>query len=155
MITITEQNLQEALTEAGFKARIEEKSKQVAASIMSEKREYPLFCRILADGELIQLIVFVPVSVEEKGVNDLSRFLHMANKELDMPGFCVDEQSKTVFYRVVIPTLGKKLSKDVLTAYLRTMQNVVDTFGTIVVALAIGAMTMEQIMEMSQKQKNA
>lgn len=151
MVPVTDQEIQKLLNEAGLNAQIDAKSNQVTANISSEGKEYPLFCRKLADGELIQLIAFVPVTIEQKGLIELSRFLHMANKELDMPGFCVDEQSETVFYRVVIPTLGKKIDPTVLATYVKTIQNVCDTFGTIVIALAIGAMTMDEIMAMSKK----
>ncbi len=154
MKQVSEQTIESLLKEEGLKAHIEEPSNQIASSLKIDSRDFPLFCRILSEGDLLQVIAFIPVSVEAKGMIDLARFLHMVNKELDMPGFCVDEQSGTVFYRVVIPTLGKKIDPNLFKAYIKTIQNVCHTFGTIVLALAAGAMTMDEIMAISQKNKN-
>jgi hypothetical protein len=46
----------------------------------------------------------------------------MLNKELDMPGFCLDETSMTVFYRLVLPTLNKELQEGSFEAFINLFQ---------------------------------
>lgn len=127
-------------------------SGQIIASFSIEKTEYPMVVRVLPSGELVQLLTFIPITVEESAVVDLGRFLHMANKELDMPGFCVDEASQTVFYRIVIPAIGHELDPKIFKASVSTSEIVCKTFGTIIMALATGAMTWEEVATVALKQ---
>ncbi len=153
MAPLSEKTLQTCFQELGLSANIDEKSNQILSSIKIEDREFPVFCRTLTGGELVQVICFVPVAVEEKSFDDLARFLHLVNKELDMPGFGLDETTKTVFYRVIIPTVGQQFDTNTFKAFLKTIENVCSTFGVIITALAMNAMTLDEIFAEMQKKK--
>lgn len=151
MKKITDKQIIELLQQLKLKGQTDP-SGQVITSFSIENTEYPMVVRILPSGELVQLLTFIPVQVEEKAVVDLGRFLHLANKELDMPGFCVDEASLTVFYRIVIPAIGHELDPKVFKASVSTSELVCKTFGTIIMALAAGVMTWEEVATVALKQ---
>ena len=131
----------------GLSAEEQENSKQLMTKLKQNGAEFPMFIRQLDGGNLLQLITFVPCTIEKDALFDLSRLLHMINKELDMPGFCCDEDSQTVFYRLVIPTVSSEVDENLLQAYVNTTKEVCNMFGTIVQAIAVNAMTLEEMMK--------
>lgn len=144
---INEHNLLQVLKKLNWNPQVQRDTNQVYVTFFHEKREFPIFVRQIHDGELLQLLAFIPITFKESMEADLSRFLHMVNKELDMPGFCIDETTKTIFYRLIIPTFKKELNEEVLEAYLNTIQVVCKSFNTIIEALAVGAMSFIEVME--------
>lgn len=135
-----------SLDKVGLKATVQEKSNQLFAKFSQNGFEYPMFIRQLNGGNLLQILTFVPCSIKTEAFFDVSRLLHMINKELDMPGFCCDEDSSTVFYRIVIPCVNSQVDEPLLHAYVNMMQHVCGMFGTIVHAIAIKAMTLDEMM---------
>jgi hypothetical protein len=135
-----------SLEKFGLKASVQENTNQLLTKFSQNGYDYPIFIRQLNGGNLLQILTFVPCSIEPDAFYDVSRLLHMINKELDMPGFCCDEESKTIFYRVVIPCINSQVDEPLLHAYLNTMQYVCGMFGTIVHAVAIKAMSLEEMM---------
>jgi hypothetical protein len=144
---VNEHNLLQTLKNLEYEAKVQEETNQIYIKFVHEKREFPLFIRTLHEGELLQLLTFVPCTINPSKMNDVSRLLHMLNKELDVPGFCLDEGSKTIFYRLVLPTLKKEFSPEGLEAYLNTSQVVCKSFGTVIEALAVGAVELEEILK--------
>ncbi len=144
---VTQKALMDAMNKLGYETKIHDDTQQVYTSYNYQESEYPLFIRPLSDGNLIQVITFIPCNIVDSALNDVSRFLHIVNKELDMPGFCCDEDTKTVFYRIVIPCVDQELSQDLFDAYINTSRNICQTFGTVIQALAIGVMTIEEVFE--------
>jgi hypothetical protein len=155
-MNIDKKSLIDTLGSMGLKAEEQEGSTQLMAKLKENGNEYPMFVRQLEGGNLLQLMTFVPCTIEKDSFFDLSRLLHMLNKELDMPGFCCDEDSRTVFYRIVIPCLSKKIDENLLKAYISTTKEICGMFGTIVQAVAINAMTLEEMMQKAKElQKTA
>jgi hypothetical protein len=144
---VNEHNLLEALKKLNFDPKIQPETNQIFLTFEHEGHEFPIFIRPLHDGELIQLLTFVPCSIDADKLQDVARFLHMLNKELDVPGFCMDEQSQTIFYRVVLPSLKKEFHPESLEALLNTSQVICKSFGTVIEALAIGALTLQEIID--------
>ena len=72
--------------------------------------------------------------------------LHAINKELDMPGFCCDETSGTVFYRLAIPCINLQVDEKLFHTHLNAIKSVCEMFGTIVQAIAIKAMGYEEML---------
>ncbi len=152
MIKIAQHSLLTELKKMNLDAQVQEETNQIFIIFKHEKREFPLFIRILHDGELLQLLTFIPTHVKKECVNDISRFLHMVNKELDVPGFCLDEMSGTVFYRLLLPTLKKELSNDIFEAFLNTSQVVCKTFSAAIEAISSGVMSLDEVIKKSQEQ---
>ncbi len=144
---VNQKLLMDYMKNLGYEVKIHEDTQQLYSTYEYQENEYPVFVRILGEGNLVQVITFVPCSIADSALNDISRFLHIVNKELDMPGFCCDEQTKTVFYRFVIPCVYKELSRELFEAYMNTSRNICQTFGIIIQALAMGVMTLEEVYE--------
>jgi hypothetical protein len=144
---VNNKTLKESMDKIGLQAEEQEGSPQLMAKLSQNGTEYPMFVRQLDGGNLLQMLTFVPCTIEQESFFDLSRLLHMINKELDMPGFCCDEDSRTVFYRVVIPCLSNQIDENLLLAYINTTKEICGMFGTIVQAIAINAMSLNEMME--------
>jgi hypothetical protein len=140
-----------SLDKFGLKASVQENTNQLLAKFSQNGYEYPTFIRQLNGGNLLQILTFIPCSIDNDAFYDISRLLHMINKELDMPGFCCDEETKTVFYRVVIPCINSQVDEPLFHAYLNTMQHVCGMFGTIVHAIAIKAMSLDEMMSKAKE----
>jgi|SRR5581483_7216970 len=153
MIKIAQHNLFEELKTLGYQPNIQKETEQIYVILKHEKREFPLFVRILHDGELLQLLTFIPCNVKDEQFGEVARFLHMLNKEVDMPGFCLDEVSKTCFYRLMIPTFKKEISKKLFEALLNTSQLVCKTFSPVIEALAFKAITLEEVLKKAEEAK--
>lgn len=150
---VNEHNLLQALHALKLDAKVQPETKQIFVVFEHEGNQFPLFIRELHDGELIQLLTFIPCHIDANHLLDLGRFLHMLNKELDVPGFCLDETSSTVFYRLMMPTLHKEFSPEVLEALINTSQMVCKSFGTVIEALASGAMSLDEILKKASELK--
>jgi hypothetical protein len=84
-------------------------------------------------------------------VADLARLLHLLNKELDVPGFGMDEMAGVVFYRLMLPTPKKKIDADLLLAFLKTVEHVCQMFSTPIEAISTGQMTLDEILAKAQE----
>lgn len=152
---VNEHNFLESLKKLNMEGKVQQETNQVYTVFKNEKKEYPIFLRSLHDGELLQILTFIPCRIEASKMSEVSRFLHMLNKELDMPGFCLDENSMTVFYRLVLPTLKKEYNEEMFAAFINTSQTVCKSFAIAIEALAIGAMSLEEITKKAQELKTA
>ncbi len=150
---VNEHNLLQSLKALNIDAKVQPETKQIYFIFEHEKAQFPLFIRELHDGELIQVLSFIPITVQKEHAIDLGRLLHMLNKELDMPGFCLDESSMTVFYRLMMPTLKKEFHPELLEALINTSQMVCKSFATVIEALASGAMSLDEILKKAHELK--
>lgn len=107
-------------------AELQQENKQIAITLKVDEQEVPLFVGVLHDT-LVQMIAYLPFEIKPDSVNEVARFLHLLNKQLDLPGFGMDEQASLLFYRAVIPCLKPTVEAELFDAYLRTLQNAVHT----------------------------
>lgn len=140
-----------SLEKFGLKASEQPETKQLLTKFSINGFEYPMFIRQLTGGNLLQVLTFIPCTIEKDALFDLSRLLHMINKELDMPGFCCDEESKTVFYRVVVPCVNGQVDEPLFHAFLNVTKHVCEMFGTIVQAIAVKAMSLDEMMSKAKE----
>ncbi len=151
---VNQHNLLQTLKTLKLEAQVQPETNQIYIIFEHEGNQFPLFIRELHEGELLQLLSFIPCTIEKEHMNDLGRLLHMLNKELDMPGFCLDETSSTVFYRLMMPTLKKEYQEEILEALINTSQMVCKSFATVIEALATGAMTLDEILKKANELKS-
>jgi hypothetical protein len=102
------------------KVELQEEHKQISFTLTIKEKEVPVFVGILHES-LLQIIAYLPYELQEKAFGEVARFLHIINKELDMPGFGMDENGKLVFYRLVIPCLEPEINPEMIDAHLRTV----------------------------------
>lgn len=151
MLLMTPNTLHGFMRKNNYAAEIQEETQQVYTILKINQREYPLFLRVFDDGHLLQILTFIPCPVESQVVPDMARLLHLLNKELDVPGFGMDEISGTVFYRLMLPTPKKKIEEDVLIAFIKTVEQVCQTFAPPVEAIGHGQVTLQEILDKAKE----
>lgn len=135
-------------------AEIQAETNQIYFPMKSGEREFPVFTRIFDESGLLQILAFIPCSMESKeNISDVARLLHMFNKELDLPGFGMDELSGVVFFRWMISTENRAVSEEALTTFLTTLKTVCQTFTTVIQAVASGTITFDALLEKAKAKK--
>lgn len=147
MITTTPQGLLEYLTQKNYQAKIEEDTKQILVVLEVSGREFPLFFRSYEESDLLQLLVFLPTQIKSGAHNDLARLMHLMNKELDVPGFGMDENSNTIFYRVMLPTIDQTLDERVIESMMKCIHVVCDEIAPTLIAVANQIATYQEVLE--------
>lgn len=135
----------------GYAAEIQAETHQIYFPIQITSREYPVFSRIFDESGLLQVLVFFPCTIEGKSIPEMARLLHIFNKELDLPGFGMDEVAGVVFFRWMLPTQGKEVPEATLSACLATLKTVCQTFTQVIQAIAAGAVNFETLLEKARK----
>lgn len=151
MINMTIDSLLNFMRQHEYEADIQADTQQVYTILKISNKEYPLFLRVFDEGHLLQLLVFIPFTLEKKLVPDMARLLHILNKELDVPGFGMDEMAGVVFYRIMLPTPKKKIDNELLAAFLKTVEQVCTMFAVPIEAIGYGKMTLDEILEKAQE----
>lgn len=156
MINMTPEAILTFMHKNKYEADIQADTQQVYTIFKIGEKEYPLFLRVFDEGHLLQLLVFIPSHLEpsESLTNDkqktvladLARLLHLLNKELDVPGFGMDETAGVIFYRLMLPTPNKKIESELLLAFLKTTEHVCQMFSTPIEAVSAGQMTLDEIL---------
>jgi len=141
------QDLQEYLSGKGHEAQLQKETDQIYVVLKLLEREFPLFLRIMGEGDLLQMMVFFPCNIKDESVNDLARLLHLLNKELDIPGFGMDEKAKVAFYRCMIPAIDGEIHNGILDGFMNSIQLVCETFTPAVEAVAYAATSFDELLE--------
>lgn len=152
MIALSFENIQKHLKKKNIEAEKQAETNQLYVVLKIAEREFPLFIRIFEGGELLQLLTFLPCNTKPSTLADTARLLHLLNKELDVPGFGMDEDSSTVFYRCMIPVQKAQLDEVLFDAYMNSIELVCRSFAPVVVAVAFGAATFEEILKKAKEQ---
>lgn len=179
MINNTPETLLQFMRKNKYESDIQADTQQVYTIFKINQKEYPLFLRVFDEGHLLQLLVFIPCHLEpnekfalgkkasasssteakshyhKEVIADLARLLHLLNKELDVPGFGMDEMAGVVFYRLMLPTPKKKIESDLLLAFLKTIEHVCQMFSTPIEAVSSGQMTLDQILAKAQEMEQS
>lgn len=151
MLNLELSDLLSHLQKAGLPAEIQKETNQIVIVLKIAEHDFPLFIRIFDGQELLQLLAFIPCNIKNKAMNDTARLLHLLNKELDIPGFGMDETSSVVFYRCMIPVLNKQIEEAILDAFLNSIQLVCKSFAPVISAVAFGATTYEEVVKKTRE----
>lgn len=154
MITMEPEAILTHMRKNQYEADIQAETQQVYTILKIAKKEYPLFLRVFDDGHLLQLLAFIPCPLEPHVISDMARLLHILNKELDVPGFGMDELAGAVFYRVMLPTPKKKIDGELLTAYIKTIEQVCQMFANPIEAVGHGQVTLEEILKKAKEMES-
>lgn len=147
MVQLTSDHLIAFLKGKGYQPKLENEGGQVIFQEKIHGHDFPVFMRIYPEAKLLQVLIFLPIEVKESTIPDLARQLLMFNKELDIPGFGLDEQSRTTFFRVMIPAHNKEIEESILENFLNTMSTVVDSFTPAISTVASGQMTFTEMLQ--------
>jgi hypothetical protein len=126
-------------------AVIQEETNQILITIKVEKVEFPLFLRISEDGELLQMLAFFPANIKPGSQADTARALHLLNKELDVPGFGMDDLNGLIFYRYMLPCLGNEFNPVAVDKFFNAIQMICQSFLPLIFAISQGNLKFEEI----------
>lgn len=154
MISATLNSLVEFLKKNKYEADIQKETQQVFTILKIGERDYPLFLRLFEESQHLQMLLFIPVQLKPEASNDMARLLHLLNKEMDLPGFGMDESSGVVFYRLMVPMMHKKVDDELLLGYLKTAQNICELFAGPIEAIAQEQTSLDEILRKAQESEN-
>lgn len=153
MLPLDLEHIQKHLSSQSIHSKVEPETNQICMMLKIAEREFPLFIRVYEGGEILQLLSFLPCNIKPSALADSARLLHLLNKEIDLPGFGMDEDNKVVFYRSMIPAKDKKINKDIFNALLNATQVVCTSFAPVIAAVAFGTVSFEDVV-LQAKQHN-
>lgn len=138
MLKLTLQNVLTYLNEKKLDAQLQKETQQIYVLFNIDNVQFPLFLRVDENSKILQLFMFMPCALEPKAVNDTARILHLLNKEIDIPGFGMEEKAAVIFYRWVIPTLTGEIDEKMLDSFLIAIPQISRVCFPIVAAVASG-----------------
>lgn len=109
--------------------------------------DVPVFFVLHAESKLLQIVAYLPYQLPEKTLGETARMLHILNKEMDMPGFGMDEKESYIFYRAIVPCLDGKLDARLFNMYLGTTRIACDTFMHAIGLIVSGTVGVNQLMK--------
>lgn len=151
MTKLSLENIKKFLQSKSLDAQIQQETQQVYVILKIDNVDYPLFVRIYDQGDLVQLLVFLPFQLKKETMPDVARLLHLFNKELDIPGFGMDEASEVAFFRIMMPSLDGEMDEKLFGHFLETIQIACKTFTQPIEAIAAGAVPFEEILKKIQE----
>lgn len=153
MIDLTTEAIFAHLQERNLNPQMQPETQQVYIIQRVQGQDSPLFFRIFDGGHLIQLLAFIPCPLDPSHIGDTARLLHILNKELDIPGFGMDEAASVIFYRFMLPVADKKLDKFLFDAFLKTFEQVCTTFTPIIQAIGSGSASLDDVLKQGKNKK--
>lgn len=113
-------------------------------------QEFPLFFRIYEGEELLQMLIFFPLQVKKERFDPMARMLHLLNKEIDLPGFGIDETVGLVYHRIMIPIFNKKIDTHLFSTYIAAVPKICEKFYPSIIGTASSEMSFDEILKKSQ-----
>ncbi|MCC5833029.1 MAG: YbjN domain-containing protein [Chlamydiales bacterium] len=140
-------NLQNFLKKIGFEPIFQEATNQVYILMKIKEVDLPLFFGISLESSLLQIVGYLPYQLHAPAFGETARMLHLLNKQLDMPGFGMDENEKLMFYRSVIPCPEDKVDENLLGMYIGTLRFACDTFMYAIGSIAAGKIKVDDFLK--------
>lgn len=153
MIKLDIDEIQAYLHQKGVNIHLQKETNQLYLLFKIAETEFPVFIRVFDGDELLQLLAFLPCNFSDITLEDTARLLHLLNKEMDIPGFGIDENASVVFYRCMLPASSQKIDAAVLDAYLNTIEVVCKSFTPVITAVAQGGLTFEEVLKKAQENR--
>jgi hypothetical protein len=151
MVQITVESIAAFLCAHEHLADVDSNKQQISSAFILEGKQYPLFIRIFGEGNLLQLLTFLPSEsgnpLEKIHFADVARLLHLLNKELNLPGFGMDEMAGLIFYRLMIPTPHGEIAKELLLSFLQAIETICQTFNPAIEVVASGKDRIDNILK--------
>ena len=119
---------------------------QIYIVMMIAQHEVPVFFGIRSNDTLLQTLAYIPYDLNPKTLPEVARLMHIINREVDMPGFGIDEAQKLMFYRCVIPCVNGVLDTRLVELYLAATSVALETFMKAITIVASGGATVDSLM---------
>lgn len=139
------------LKDNNLNAIFQKESGQVYVILKISTQDFPVFFRIYEGGELLQILIFFPIQVRKERFDAMARMLHLLNKEIDLPGFGMDEAIGLVFHRVMIPIFDQKIDLNMLKTQFGAAPRICEKFFASIAGTATSDLSFEEIIKRSLK----
>ena len=153
MIPCNIDGLTKYLTAQKLNPVYQKETNQIYVICKINTQEFPLFFRIYEGEDLLQLLIFFPLQITHERFNAMARMLHLLNKEIDLPGFGMDEVVGLAYHRIMMPVFEKKIDTHLLSSYLAAVPKICEQFFPSIMGTATSDLTFEEILKKSQKNK--
>lgn len=150
MILANNDSLTRFLDSLSLKPLYQKETDQVYVLFEVERQEFPLFFRIYEEESMLQLLIFFPFQLHADRFNAMARMLHFVNKEIDLPGFGMDEAVGLVFHRIMCPLFEKKIDTHLLKTYLEAAPKLCQKFFAPLAGTAMSHLSFEELIKKSQ-----
>lgn len=153
MMTLNNDNLLKFLKDQGLDAQLQPETNQVYVLYKFFNHDFPLFFRIYEGGEMLQLLVFFPLQIKNTRFDAVGRLLHLLNKEIDIPGFGIDENVGLVFHRIMIPCIDKKVDEKLLGTYVSSIPKICEQFVGTIAGTASSDLNFDEILKKGKEKQ--
>lgn len=147
MVALTIKGLEDHLKALRLEVQQQKETNQLIHIYKVVGTDFPLFFRIFEGGDLLQMITFIPCNIKAAAIPDLARLLHLLNKEVDLPGFGMDEKAGIVYYRFMLPALRGQIEGEILETVIDTIKKISETFANVIAAVAVGSASFDEVMK--------
>jgi hypothetical protein len=151
MIPCTHEGLIKFLSIHKLNPAQQKETDQVYVVFKIDGQDFPLFFRIYEGDELLQLLIFFPLQLRAERLNAMARMLHFLNKEIDVPGFGMDESVGLVFHRIMIPVFNKKIDTALMETYLQAVPKICKQFFPAIAGTALSDSSFDEILKKGQR----
>lgn len=139
------------LKEHDLDAKLQEETSQVYVLFKYLEQEFALFIRLYENEEMLQLLTFFPVQIPKERYDVMARMLNLLNKEIDLPGFGMDEAIGIAFHRIMLPLFKEKqIDNEALESYLRAIPKICTQFFPIIAGTAGTNLSFDALMKKAQ-----
>ncbi|WP_201456823.1 YbjN domain-containing protein [Chlamydia sp. 17-3921] len=148
---LNQNNLTKFLRDSNLEPLFEKSSSLTYINILVNDHELPVFFVIRSEGEVLQLVCYFPYQLSETHKEATARLLHLLNRDIDIPGFGMDEEQGLIFYRLVIPCLNKEMSGPLLRIYIDTIKIVCDSFVHAIGLISTGNLNLDEMKRLARE----
>lgn len=153
---LDQSNLDKFLTNLALNPMLERDSGLTYINFSANGHDMPLFFVIRNEGNVLQLISYFPYQLPSNQVASTARLLHLLNRDLDVPGFGMDEEQSLIFYRLVLPCFNKQVDSMLLRTYIDTIKIVCDSFSHAIGLISSGNMDLDVLkQQIKEEYKNS
>lgn len=135
------------LRRIGYDPIFQKETDQIYILVKIKEVDVPVFFGVNRESSLLQIVGYLPYQLHAPAFGEVARMLHLLNKQLDMPGFGMDENEKLMFYRCVVPCPEDKVNENLLGMYIGTLRFACDTFMYAIGSIAAGTRKVEDYLK--------
>lgn len=148
---LTTDNLKEHLISSKLHPHVQPETNQLYYTHKSNAGEYVIFLRIYEDDDKLQIMTFLPPQVLEDRFEVVGRILHHFNKEIDLPGFGLDEKMGLTYHRIMMLAPEGNLEETHLECYLNAIPLLCDHFLPAISLAASSPLTYNELTQRVKK----
>lgn len=142
---LTTNSLLGFLNKNKYLPKLQEETGQICILFKHDQNEFHTFLRPLEEGELLQILVYLPVQIKEGCEAEVARLLHKINYDVDVPGFGMYEPAKLLFYRIIMPCPQKVCNEQLLTKYISVCTTAASSLLSLIASVATGEQTYSEL----------